>query len=213
MKLDDHVNILIDRYEALSGLKQSIIEAALALVGTYEGGGKVLVCGNGGSAADSEHIVGELLKGFLKRRPLNEAHRTAIERCFPDDSAYLTANLQESLPAISLVSQTSIMTAFMNDVAADMVFAQQILGYGSSGDALIAISTSGNSANVLNAAKIAKAVNLTVIGMTNEDGGQLRGICDIVINPPGLETYKTQEYHLAVYHTICAMVEDHFFSE
>lgn len=207
----NHIEALVTRYTELKCLQHDIGRAVDEIVSTYQDGNKVLVCGNGGSAADSEHIVGELMKGFLLRRPLSEEKTTLIKKKFPLEADYLVANLQEPLCAISLASHTSLMTAYMNDVAADMVFAQQVLGYGNPGDVLIAISTSGNSSNILNAVKVGASLGLKTIGMTNKEGGRLKGLCDILLNPPAIETFITQEYHLAIYHAICAEIERKIF--
>jgi len=198
-----HYNRLFERYPDLSGLKDNIMEAYTALWRTYRDKGKLLVCGNGGSASDSEHIVGELMKGFYKKRPLGEQ----ISKIIGYESRYL----QEALPAIALTGHTSLSTAFMNDVDPDMVFAQQVYGYGRKGDAFLGISTSGNSKNVVNAAKVAKALGLTVIALTGPKGGELGEICDVLINVPGDTVAEIQERHLPVYHTLCAMLEEKFF--
>ena len=179
---------LLTRYSILEGSKDSIENAYLALKNTYQRGGKLLVCGNGGSAADSEHIVGELMKGFRKKRPIPECERERIGE--------LADHLQGALPAIALTGHAALSTAFLNDVAPDMVFAQQVYGYGREGDALLAITTSGNSRNVLNA---------------GPDGGELRTLSDVCICVPGSCTADIQELHLPVYHALCAMLEDTFF--
>ena len=202
---------LYERYPALSACEASI-ESALDIVETvYRTGGKLLVCGNGGSAADSDHIVGELMKGFMQQRPICESTRTVIAEDFPDDAAYLCENLQEAIPAISLSSQTAVMTAFANDVAADMAYAQLVNGYGMAGDLLWGLSTSGNSANIVNAAKVAHAKGLNTIAMTGQMPCALDSICDIVIKAPALQTYEVQEYHLPIYHYICAQLETRLF--
>jgi D-sedoheptulose 7-phosphate isomerase len=206
------INHLFDNYPQLSVCKESIEEAFLILKQSYEEGGIVLVCGNGGSAADSEHIVGELMKGFILKRKICCEDIDIIKSLFPDDCEYLSTHLQGALPAISLVSQPALSSAFINDVAADMVFAQQVYGYAKKGDALIGISTSGNTMNVINAIKVAKAFGIKTIGMTGKMGGVMKELCDVTIQVPLLETYKIQEYHLPVYHAICAMLEVEFFS-
>lgn len=211
MKQSRYLEEMESRYPALQPIRDKINAAAQAMIECYKNGGKVLVCGNGGSAADCEHIVGELMKSFVAHRPVPEQVYEKIADKFPEDVEYLTKNMQVGLPAISLVSQTSIMTAFMNDVAPEMVFAQQVYGYGNKGDILIAISTSGNSTNIINAVKVASSLGLKCIAMTNSDGGKLADMTDILLNVPEGETYKVQEYHLPIYHTICLMVEDAFF--
>jgi len=195
----------ITDHPALSMCHDDIIKAYEVLVSCYENGGTVLICGNGGSAADSEHIVGELMKGFLKRRPLPAIDKEKIS----DETLF--ENMQGALPAISLVSQTSIATAFMNDVEPNMVFAQQVYGYRNENNVLIGITTSGNSKNIVNAVKVANAFKMNTIGMTGESGGMLSGLCTVTLKAPEKETYRVQEYHLPIYHALCAMVESEFF--
>lgn len=210
-ELMDILERLIECYPKLACCKEDIEKAFFILKVAYENGGKVLICGNGGSASDSEHIVGELMKGFMLKRSISDEHRDKLTTAFSDDGKYLADNLQGALPAISLVSQTSLAYAFINDVAPDMVFAQQVYGYGKSGDVLIGLSTSGNSKNVVNAIKVAKAFGLKTIGMVGEKGGVMNELCDMTIKVPASETYKIQEYHLPVYHALCAMIEFEFF--
>ena len=171
------------------------------MIDTYKKGGKILVCGNGGSAADADHIVGELMKGFLKERKVTD------ER-IPQE---LREKLQGALPAISLCAHDSLITATINDNDADMIFAQQVYGYANENDLLIAISTSGNSKNVVNAVKVAKALNVKVIALTGKTGGVLKDLADITICALSTETYKIQEYHLPIYHYLCAKIEKEFF--
>jgi len=204
---------LFSRIPELEVCREDIENAFSLIKQCYENGGKVMTCGNGGSAADSEHIVGELMKGFVLRREICDRDKEIIRAAFPEEADYLCENLQGALPAISLVSQTSISTAFINDVAADMVYAQQVYGYARKGDILIGISTSGNAANVANAVKVAKAFGVKTIGMTGKGGGLLKDLCDITIKVPSDITFKIQEYHLPVYHAICAAVEAEFFGE
>lgn len=203
--MTDHIRKMTDRYPALEGVSGEVNEAFEILKTSYENGGKLLVCGNGGSASDSEHIVGELMKGFYRQRPLPEAEKKAI--------GGISAFLQGALPAIALTGHPALTTAFSNDVKADMAFAQQVYGYGKAGDVLVALSTSGNSVNVLHAVTVAKARGLAVIGLTGRDGGRLRKYCDVCIAVPAGVTAEIQEYHLPVYHTLCAMLEEHFFPE
>jgi len=196
------------RYPALFDTVPKIHEAVEMIIGCYSNDGKLLVCGNGGSAADALHIVGELMKSFGKTRNLN------IDLpILSQDSAYINSHLHEALPAISLVSETSLITAYSNDVAADLVFAQQVYGYGRRGDVLLAISTSGDSANVVFACEVAKARELYVIALTGNTGGRLSGFSDICINVPGTESFTIQELHVPVYHAICLAVENEFFGE
>lgn len=192
---------LFERYPKLNICKNDIENALALMIDAYKNGGKILVCGNGGSASDADHIVGELMKGFLKERKVTD------ER-IPQE---LREKLQGALPAISLSAHTSLMTATINDNDADMIFAQQVYGYAKEKDLLIAISTSGNSKNVVNAVKVAKALGVKVIALTGETGGVLNGLADITICAPSTETYKIQEYHLPIYHYLCAKVEEEFF--
>ena len=204
---------LLTRYPALASCEEAIRAALDLIVDTYRRGGKVLVCGNGGSAADSEHIVGELMKGFLKRRPLSEEKKAQMRARLPLIGEDILSRLQCGLPAVSLPSMLSLNTAFCNDIDPALVYAQAVLSLGRDNDILIAISTSGNSENVCTAVKTAKALGLKVIGLTGKDGGELKDSADICICVPEEETFKIQELHLPVYHFICAEVEKHFFSE
>ena len=206
-------NALIERYPALAVCGTDIQAAVNALIACYGQDGKVLLCGNGGSAADCDHIVGELAKGFLRHRPLS-AERKAVMKAANEalDDAIL-AKLQGALPAISLPAISVPNTAFCNDVDAELVYAQSVLGLGKKGDVLIALSTSGNTANVAAAVAVAKALGITVIGLTGKDGGRLAADADIAIRVPERETFRIQELHLPVYHYLCAAVEAHFFQE
>lgn len=204
---------LVTRLPELLPLERDILAAVTQLCDCFAGGGKLLVCGNGGSAADSEHIVGELMKGFLLRRPISAAMQEKLECLYPEDASAMTNALQQALPAISLISQTALMTAFGNDMSAQMGMAQQVLGYGRANDILLAISTSGSSANVLYAAKMARALGVGVIGLTGESGGKLKELCDVCLCAPSSVTFRIQEYHLPIYHCICACVENEAFGE
>ena len=186
-------------------MNEKVEAAAELIVSAYKKGGKVLVCGNGGSAADSEHIVGELMKQFKMPRKTDKDFAAAWARLYPNDA--LINSLQGAVPAISLASQTSLMTALLNDNGGEVVFAQQVYGYGRGGDVLIALSTSGNSVSVINAVKAAKARGMKVIGFTGESGGKAGPMCDILFNVPEKETYRVQELHLPIYHALCALVE------
>lgn len=190
-----------ERYPQLECCKEDIEKAIRLMTETYKKGGKILVCGNGGSAADCEHIVGELMKGFLSERKIND------ERL----SREMIENLQGALPAISLCSQTALMTAFNNDCNPDYVFAQQVYGYAKEDDLLFAITTSGNSKNVVNAVKLAKEIGIRTIALTGESGGEVKNISDVTICVPSAKTYEIQEYHLPIYHYLCAEVEKEFF--
>ena len=172
-----------------------------------------MICGKGGSASESLHIVGELMKSFVLPRKLENKYIDKIKNIFPQEAEYFISNLQSSLPAIALVSDTSLISAYSNDNNPELVFAQQVLGYGNEGDILIAISTSGNSKNVLYASQISKVKGMKVISLTGKFGGKLKEISDININVEEEETYIIQEYHLPIYHTICLGVEKEMFGE
>lgn len=205
------IDHLIERYPILETIKEPLQAAAETIIDCYKSGGKLLICGNGGSAADAEHITGELMKGFLLPRPLQEQQSKRLMDTCPEDAAYLIENLQEALPAISLVNQIALGTAFANDQAPDLVFAQQVFGLGKTGDVLFAISTSGNSKNVLYAAQVARAFGLSVISLTGAGGGKLRSWTDILLAVPDKETYRIQELHLPIYHALCIAAEQEFF--
>ncbi|MBE6821112.1 MAG: SIS domain-containing protein [Ruminococcaceae bacterium] len=196
---------LFQRYPCLEGCKNDIYNAFTAMAQSLKNGGKILCCGNGGSAADCDHFVGELMKGFLKKRPLTAEERS----CFTD--TFVADNLQRGLPAISLCAHSALMTAFENDAVPSLVFAQQVYAYAKKDDALLCFSTSGNSENIVYAAQAAKAAGITSIGITGEKASRLSEICDICINLPETETFKIQELTLPVYHCIAAMLEDNFF--
>ena len=196
---------LLMRYPNLEACIEDIEKAKEVMIACYERGGKILLCGNGGSSADCEHIAGELMKGFLKKRPV-----LGDERLKEFDEDFLK-RLQGGLPAIALPSMTGVNTAFANDVDPEMVYAQAVLALGKENDILIGLSTSGNAANVANALKVAKALNMKVIGLSGGTGGKMKEISDICICAPEKETYKIQELHLPIYHYLCAMVEDYFY--
>jgi D-sedoheptulose 7-phosphate isomerase len=194
----------------LTACRSSLEAAFQALTACFRGGNKLLICGNGGSAADSEHIVGELMKGFRSRRPVPEGRVAGLRRLYGEEGGRIAGNLQGALPAISLVSQISLCTAITNDVSADMTFAQQVFGYGRKGDALIAISTSGEAANVINAVKVARALQLRTIALTGQRG-TLGEIAEIAIGVPGEDTARIQELHMVVYHALCSALEAELF--
>lgn len=204
---------LLQRYPKLASCEKEIEAATEALVRCYKNEGKVLLCGNGGSCADADHIVGELMKGFLKKRPLEEAKKRAMAEKCPTLEDTTLNKLQIGLPAISLCSITGLNTAFCNDVDPKLVYAQSVMGLGKAGDVLICISTSGNAKNVFAAAQVAKGLGLTVIGLTGSTGGKLASLADICIRVPETETFKVQELHLPVYHYLCATVETRFFEK
>lgn len=202
---------LITRYPQLLPVKEAIRKAADCIVACYEQGGKLLVCGNGGSCSDSDHIVGELMKGFENKRRITESLKNQLIEASGERGAYLAEKLQHALPAISLTAHSALITAVANDTDADLIFAQQVVGYGNPGDVIIGISSSGNSQNVIDALITAKAKRMTVIGLTGETGGKMMSHCDILINVQGRRTAFVQELHLPVYHVLCLMVEHHFF--
>ena len=209
-KTDSHINSLLERYPELATCRHSIIEVFNIIRDCYQAGGKVLVCGNGGSAADAEHICGELMKGFLKKRPLDNALKEKIHRLDAERGLYIGEHLQQGLPAIPLYN-IGLFTAFINDVVADLVYAQQVVGLGKPGDVLWGISTSGNAKNVFYALITARAIGLKTVGLTGEKGGKMAGACDAVIKVPSNCTPDIQEYHLPVYHCLCKMLEEEFF--
>ncbi|MBQ9761305.1 MAG: SIS domain-containing protein [Clostridia bacterium] len=198
---------------ALEACKTDIEAAKDLMIETYRTGNKLLLCGNGGSCADCDHIVGELLKGFLLRREPSEELKNKIRSLRLEGSDHLAENLQMGLPAVSLHSQAGLLSAFCNDVAADTVYAQTLLGLGKPGDLLIALSTSGNSKNVVYAAMMAKALGIRIISMTGAKESKLSAISDVTIRVPSTDTYRVQEYHLPVYHYLCAEVEAAFFEK
>ncbi|MDR1711319.1 MAG: SIS domain-containing protein [Propionibacteriaceae bacterium] len=199
---------LFNRHPALEDCRGDILAAAEVLLDSWSAGGKLLICGNGGSAADSVHIVGELLKAFAIPRPLPADAAQAIRTRAGD---YAADRLQGALPALSLAAELGLTTAFANDVAPDLVFAQQVYGLGRTGDALLAISTSGNSANVMHAVQVADALGIRTIGLTGALGGKLATVANVVIRVPETEVYKIQELHLPVYHALCLAAEQEFF--
>ncbi len=208
-----HVDSLIARYPELAVCQNDIVGAYKILESAYANGRKLLVCGNGGSAADSEHVVGELMKEFKLKRKVFANQADAMKAIDPEMGGYLADNLQGALPAIALTGHSALSTAFMNDSESVLVFAQQVNGYGKAGDVLLGISTSGNSKNVIYAAITAKARGLKVIGLTGEKESRLSKLADCCIQVPETETYKVQEMHLPVYHCLCMMLEEKFFGE
>jgi D-sedoheptulose 7-phosphate isomerase len=207
------VEELLARRPELARMAEDIRGACALLIERFEAGGKLLACGNGGSAADAEHIVGELMKGFARARPLGPELRGRLEAVDADMGGRLAASLQSALPAIALTGHAALSSAFSNDVDPALVFAQQVLGYGRAGDVLLAISTSGRAANVLHAAVAARALGLKVIGLTGEGGGELAALCDICLSVPERETWKAQELHQSIYHAACLAIEAAFFAE
>lgn len=210
-KAIDIIDELVERYPNLVNIKNNILASCDIVKTCITNGNKILVCGNGGSAADSEHIVGELMKGFRLPRKINSRFINKLETICPKTYAYISENLQETIPAISLVSEIGLGTAFANDNASDLVFAQQVYGYGKPGDVLLGISTSGNSKNVIYAAQVAQAKGMKIVSLIGNDGGYLKDWSDKSIIVSEKETYKIQELHLPIYHAICAAVEEELF--
>lgn len=210
-RLQKHVDLLIKRYPALKAIETEIIDAYLVMEECYANSGKLLIAGNGGSAADSEHIAGELMKRFKTPRPVSEEFAEKLRKIDPIRGANLTKNLECSLMAIPLVAHEALTTAYINDVDGLGVFAQQLFGFGRPGDVFLGISTSGNSKNVMSAAVVARALGIKVIGLTGAKGGELATVADVCVKAPETETYLIQEYHLPIYHCWCLMLEDKFF--
>ena len=202
---------LTDRYPVLEPVKDSVWQVYEILRECFESGHKLLVAGNGGSAADSEHIVGELMKGFIKRRQVPEDMAEKLEAIGGEDGRALAHKLQGGLPAIALTNHPGLSTAFLNDVDGEMIYAQQVYGYGKEGDVFLGISTSGNAANIRYALITAQAKGMKVVGLTGKDGGSLGRQADAGVVVPEQETFKIQELHLPVYHVLCLMLEEHFF--
>lgn len=210
-RVRSYINILLQRYPTLESCRQELMQGYLMLEKCYVEGHKLLIAGNGGSAADAEHMSGELMKSFRRKRPISKAVEIALRQVDPMRGEYLIRNLETPLPAIPLVAHEAQVTAFMNDVDAMGVFAQQLLGYGSEGDVFLGITTSGNSENIMYAAVMAKALGIQVLGLTGESGGKLGQLADVTIRVPEKETYRIQELHLPIYHCWCMMLEERFF--
>lgn len=209
MNKKSYIEELCVRYPELNPLKDKIKCAVDIMLMSYNSGGKILICGNGGSAADAEHISGELLKGFILKRIPDEEDLERLSSVLGEDSK----KLQRGVPAIPLTSLSSVLSAYANDVDPSLVFAQLAYALGRQGDVLICISTSGNSTNVVKAASAARALGISTVALTGEGGGKLGGICDITLNVPATETYNVQEYHLPLYHAICAEIENVLFNK
>lgn len=207
----DYILNLVQRYPKLLGMEMVIWEAIDIIIKCYDNKGKLLTAGNGGSASDAEHIVGELMKGFVCSRKISSTMRQHINCVAPEMGENICDKLQEALPAISLVGHSSLTSAYLNDVDGIMGFAQQVYGFGNAGDVFWALTTSGNSQNVINASIVAKAKGLKVIALTGGTGGKIKAIADVSIIVPESETYIIQEYHLPIYHCICLAVENYFF--
>ena len=208
-----HIEVLVNRYPVLNSVKDEIVEAYFLLVESYKNEGKLLIAGNGGSAADAEHIVGELMKGFKLPRKLNENFTDKLISENEELGTVLAESLQGALPAIALDGHPALSTAYMNDCEPLLCFAQQVNGYGKAGDVFLGISTSGNSKNILYAATTAHAKGMKVVGVTGAKDSKLTQMSDVCIKVPQTETYMIQELHLPVYHCLCLMLEDEFFGE
>lgn len=212
-KLQKYIDSLINRYPQLKSVENDIIEGYLILEQCFEKNNKLLVAGNGGSAADSEHIVGELMKSFTKERKLNKDIKEKLISINEEYGTVLANTLQMGLPTIALDSHSSLITAYINDCNPLLCFAQQVNGYGNQNDAFLAISTSGNSENIIYAVITAKAKGLKIVGLTGKKESKLSHYADVCIKVPETETYMAQELHLPIYHCWCLMLEDHFFGE
>lgn len=206
-----YLDELIERYPVLAGVKSQIKEAYEILVTCYENGGKLLIAGNGGSCGDAEHIVGELMKGFIKPRPVSEEFARKLLEAEPTLGKELGEKLQGGLMSIALNGHPSLSTAYLNDVNGEMIFAQQTYGYGRKGDVLLGISTSGQAKNIMYAMTAAKAIGMKTIGLSGKDGGRLKMAADVTVVVPETETFKIQELHLPIYHALCLMLEERFF--
>ena len=205
MDLHRHLSDLIERYPALAPLRADVERAFALLREVFRSGGRLLLCGNGGSAADAEHIAGELLKGFAKRRPLSAARAAALGDLAP--------RLQGALPCIPLTGFLALRTAWLNDCDPDFLYAQLVHALGRPGDALLGISTSGNATNVGHALRAARALGLRTLGLSGRTGGAMAGACDVLLCAPADETFRVQELHMPIYHALCRMLEDEFFPE
>ena len=214
-KLEDrlykHIDLLIKRYPSLELIKEDIINGYLVIEECYLNNGKLLIAGNGGSAADSEHIAGELMKRFKLPRPISKELADKLKSVDGVRGEELAKNLECSLMAIPLVAHEALSTAYINDVDGYGVFAQQLLGFGREGDVFLGISTSGNSKNVMNATVVARALGVKIVGLTGAKGGELSTVADVTVKVPETETYMIQELHLPIYHCWCLMLEDKFF--
>ena len=212
-RLKKHIDLLMKRYPSIASCKQDIINAYLIMEECYEHDGKLLIAGNGGSAADSEHIAGELMKRFKTPRPVTPGMAEKLKQIDPVRGEDLAKNLERGLMAIPLVAHEALSTAYINDVDGLGVFAQRIFGFGREGHVFLGISTSGNSKNVMSATVVARALGIRVIGLTGAKGGELAEVADVIVRVPETETYMIQELHLPIYHCWCLMLEDKFFGK
>lgn len=209
----DHIKLLTERYQNLKCIENEVRAVTDVLIKAFEKGNKLHICGNGGSCADAGHIAGELMKGFLKKRPLSDDEKKILKEKSPLLSDDTLNKLQKGLPAIVLSDSNALNTAFSNDVDPNLIYAQQLFGLGKKGDVLLGISTSGNAKNVAETVRLAKAMGITTVGLTGGTGGLLKELCDYSITVPEKETFMVQELHLPVYHAICAACEEYFFKE
>ena len=203
------LSAMLERHPALAPCEADILRGYDLLYAGFRRGGKLLLCGNGGSAADCGHIAGELMKGFVLKRPVPPGHKARLRQASGGD--YLPDRLQQGLPAIPLPGLCAFNTAVANDTAPDVVYAQAVYALGNEGDLLWALSTSGNAANVCHALATAQALGLQTLGLTGQAGGRMAALCDVCIRVPEIETYIIQEYHLPIYHALCAMLEAAFY--
>lgn len=210
-KLNKHIDLLISRYPKLEIIRNEIIDAYLLMEECYEHDGKLLIAGNGGSAADAEHIAGELMKRFKCPRPIKDELAVKLKTIDAVRGEELSENLESGLMAIPLVAHEALTTAYINDVDGQGVFAQQLLGYARKGDVFLGISTSGNSENIMKATVVARALGVKVIGLTGMSGGELKEVADVAVIVPEQETYMIQELHLPIYHCWCLMLEEKYF--
>ncbi len=212
-RLEKHINLLVNRYPILKSIEQDIIDAYLVMEECYEHDGKLLIAGNGGSAADSEHIAGELMKRFKIPRKVTPEMADKLKKIDRIRGENLSNNLERGLMAIPLVAHEALSTAYINDVDGLGVFAQQLFGFGRKGDVFLGISTSGNSKNIMYATVVARVLGIKVIGLTGALGGELASVADVAVRVPEKETYMIQELHLPVYHCWCLMLEEKFFGK
>lgn len=211
--IERHIDSLLVRFPVLKGIRPDIIEAYLVMEECYMNAGKLLIAGNGGSAADSEHIAGELMKRFRISRPVSDDFAERLKAVDRERGTALALHLEQALTAIPLVTHEALTTAYINDVDGLGVFAQQLFGYGRAGDVFLGISTSGNSQNIMNAVVVARASGIKVIGLTGAGGGELASAADVAVRVPETETYLIQELHLPIYHCWCMMLEERFFGD
>ncbi|BDZ76291.1 D-sedoheptulose-7-phosphate isomerase [Claveliimonas bilis] len=212
-KIEKHVELLMERYPKLMSVREDIINGYIVLENCYRTGGKLLIAGNGGSASDSEHIAGELMKCFKIPRPVSKEYAKKLISIDSKRGPVLAQNLEQTLMAIPLVAHEALTTAYINDVDGVGVFAQQLFGFGKKGDVFLGISTSGNSKNIMNATVVARASGMKILSLTGAEGGELALVSDVAVKVPENETYMIQELHLPVYHCWCLMLEDKFFGK